>query len=254
MAFGLSRRKAVLLLFYGAPVVLLHCLDYVSQQMTMADPAWSRDLDVFEMFSGCGELSKQCRASGLHVRRYDLERGPMFDFTTPQGFFLALKNTLRVRHNGLLWCGVPCSSWVWISMATTKRTMPGHGIMGDPGLECVECANTIAARTALLVMVALIRGIWWAAEQPGSSVLKDTPYLSHVLTSMGPSFLRRMWMGNFDHFAPKPSMLFGSWPSIEDFQSHLPQHIRRMLQQNSEGICLCAGKCSSQGIERTRGL
>ena len=53
-------------------------------------------------------------------------------------------------------------SWVWISMATTKRTMPGHGIMGDPGLECVECANTIAARTALLVMVALIRGIWWA--------------------------------------------------------------------------------------------
>lgn len=213
MAFGLSRRKAVLLLFYGAPVVLLHCLDYVSQQMTMADPAWSRDLDVFEMFSGCGELSKQCRASGLHVR-----------------------------------------SWVWISMATTKRTMPGHGIMGDPGLECVECANTIAARTALLVMVALIRGIWWAAEQPGSSVLKDTPYLSHVLTSMGPSFLRRMWMGNFDHFAPKPSMLFGSWPSIEDFQSHLPQHIRRMLQQNSEGICLCAGKCSSQGIERTRGL
>ena len=33
---------------------------FVSKYCT---PTPEKDLDVFEMFSGCGELSKQCRAS-----------------------------------------------------------------------------------------------------------------------------------------------------------------------------------------------
>ena len=48
-------------------------------------------------------------------------------------------------------------------------------------------------------------------EQPGSSCLKDCPYISHVLASMGPHFFRRMWMGNYGHWAAKPSQLWGSW-------------------------------------------
>ena len=49
------------------------------------------------------------------------------------------------------------------------------------------------------------------AEQPGSSCLKDCPYISHILTTMGPSFFRRMWMGTYGHWASKPSQLWGSW-------------------------------------------
>ena len=150
MAFFLSRRKAALLLFYGAPLLLslcwarvkfpiwyglilqfrhfptcvlisnlgalhipsphhptdanprIHACDYVSQQLSNADPSWHRDwggdeekqikqfscwlwatcnlytsnvdsivyvkcpwnqdLDVFARFSGCGELGRQCRS------------------------------------------------------------------------------------------------------------------------------------------------------------------------------------------------
>ena len=49
------------------------------------------------------------------------------------------------------------------------------------------------------------------AEQPGSSALKDSPYISHVLTSMGPHYLKRMSMGAYGHWCIKPSQLFGSW-------------------------------------------
>lgn len=58
-----------------------------------------------------------------------------------------------------------------------------------------------------------MKPIWVAlqAEQPGSSCLKDCPYISHVLTTMGPNFFHRMWMGSFGHWASKPSQLWGSW-------------------------------------------
>ncbi|CAK9052328.1 unnamed protein product [Durusdinium trenchii] len=211
MAFGLTKRKAALLLFHGAPVLLLHCWDYISQQLTVADSEWSRDLDVFELFSGHGELGRQCRDAGFDVRTSDITKGKLHDIMTPEGFMLVLKGVLRLRYNGQLWLGVPCNSWVFMSSSTTKRTSSNHGIMGDEGVESVASGNIIAARVALLCMVAVIRNCYWCAEQPSSSCLKECPYISHVLTSVGPNFMKRTWMGAYGHWAAKPSQLWGSW-------------------------------------------
>ena len=51
----------------------------------------------------------------------------------------------------------PLPSWVFMSSSTTKRTSSNHGIMGDEGVESVASGNIIAARVALLCMVAVIR-------------------------------------------------------------------------------------------------
>lgn len=236
MAFGLTKRKAALLLFFGAPVVLLHCLDYISQQLGAVDDGWERDLDLFELFSGNAELGRQCRAAGFDVRTSDLLKGELHDVTTPQGFLLALKGVVRVRYNGLLWLGVPCNSWIFMSSSTTKRASSEHGIMGNEDVRAVALGNCIAARVALLCMVAVVRGIFWCAEQPGSSCLKDCPYMSHVLTCMGPNFMQRMWMGNFDHWAAKPSQLWGSWPAVESFKGRLSRAAQKKLQSSSHGM------------------
>ena len=56
---------------------------------------------------------KQSGAAGLHTRRSDINRGgagSLFDFETPEGFLLAMKQVLRLRPNGLLWLGIPCNS------------------------------------------------------------------------------------------------------------------------------------------------
>ncbi len=37
------------------------------------------------------------------------------------GFVVALQTLRRVIKNGTVWLGVPCSSWIWMSRATTKR-------------------------------------------------------------------------------------------------------------------------------------
>lgn len=236
MAFALTKRKAALLLFFGAPIILLHCMDYVSQQMSITDDRWQRDLDVYELFSGEGELGRQCRAAGFHVRTSDIMKGKFHDITTPEGFMLSLKGVLRLRYNGLLWLGVPCNSWVFMSSSTTKRTSSEYGIMGDETVNSVAAGNCIAARVALLCMVAVIRGIFWCAEQPGSSCLKDCPYMSHVLTNMGPNFMRRTWMGAYGHWSSKPTQLWGSWPSVEDFVKQLSRAKQQKLQATSKGM------------------
>ena len=71
----------------------------------------------------------------MKVRRYDLERGPLFDFTSPEGFLLALKNTLRVRYNGLLWCGIPCSSSL-VTIYEFWQVYPHQKIHGCPQHIC----------------------------------------------------------------------------------------------------------------------
>ena len=185
-----------------------------------------------------------------------------------------------------------------MSSSTTKRTSLIYGILGDTEIKAVSSGNTIAARVSLLLMVAVLRGVYWCAlwlylalsrfcnkmlcwcptnanhversilvctlaifgyikilqqdvmlvshqyqstcavlnfknkttnqetyldlfarrylyhaqvEQPSSSVLRQCPYLCHVLTTMGPNFSKRMWMGTLGHWCAKPSQLFGNW-------------------------------------------
>lgn len=51
--------------------------------------------------------------------------------------------------------------WVWMASSTTKRTTVSYGIMGNEAVASVAAGNCIAARVALLCMVAIVRGIFW---------------------------------------------------------------------------------------------
>lgn len=51
--------------------------------------------------------------------------------------------------------------WIWISASTTKRRE--LGVMGDESQFGVQQANCIAARFALLAMLAVVLGVYWSA-------------------------------------------------------------------------------------------
>lgn len=48
-----------------------------------------------------------------------------------------------------------------MASSTTKRTSLSYGIMGDETITAVAQGNMIAARVALLCMVAVVRGVFW---------------------------------------------------------------------------------------------
>lgn len=47
--------------------------------------------------------------AGFAVRTADIAKSILYDMTSPEGFFLALKGVLRLKQNALLWLGVPCN-------------------------------------------------------------------------------------------------------------------------------------------------
>jgi len=65
---------------------------------------------------------------------------PMLAATWPRtGWMNALKMTLQLKPGGLLVGGPPCSSWVWINRATSKRSKVR--ILGDSSREYVRLSN-----------------------------------------------------------------------------------------------------------------
>ena len=95
-----------------------------------------------------------------------------------KGFLKCLLNTLRLRPDGLLAAGVPCSSFVWVNLATSLRNL--GNVFGDESRGYVKEANQIACRAALLFLVAIVRCVQWSVEQPRSSKLFELPYFEYL--------------------------------------------------------------------------
>ena len=92
------------------------------------------------------------------------------------GLLLLLQSCLRIKPGGLAFFGIPCSTHVWVASGVTKKSKSNP--RGDTSLKACRTGNQIASRSALAILVSVARGVHWAVEQPGSSVL---PYLREYL-------------------------------------------------------------------------
>jgi len=104
---------------------------------------------------------------------FDLASDPMCDLRTSGGFLKACQLILRLKIGGVLWAGAPCSTWVWMARGSTGRSK--GNVLGRPGVKCVQEANMVISRLAILIMLAVARGAMWCVEQPLSSLMPDHP-------------------------------------------------------------------------------
>ena len=149
--------------------MLFHALAWI--QATC--PVQERDLDLLELFAGVGELSSAFAESGCRSATYDLSRDANEDMLTTGGWLKALRQVLRLKIGAVLWCGTPCSTWIFLSRGSTGRSTLNP--LGRPLVQCVSDANILASRVCLLCIVAFARGASWAMEQPASSLLPLHP-------------------------------------------------------------------------------
>ena len=96
------------------------------------------------------------------------------------GFLKALQKVLRLDKGGLLFVGLPCSSYIFMSSSQHRRSPEHPG--GNDNLEWVAQANTLCCRTMLLVAVAIARQCCWMIEQPSSSMAIYDPYVKFILS------------------------------------------------------------------------
>ena len=116
-----------------------------------------------------------------------------------KGFLRCILETLRLRGDGLLAAGVPCSSFVWMNAYTSKRHID---VLGDQDKEYIRQANCVACRTALLLMLCVIRSVQFSIEQPRSSRLYDLPWMKYVT-----EVCNVMGIPVYKSFLPVPQLL-----------------------------------------------
>lgn len=111
---------------------------------------------------------------------YDRTRYDDQDIESTLGLLLAIQYTLRLKPKGLLFLGVPCCSFSWVSSSRHRRTarLP----FGDTQQSFVVQGNKVCARAVLVALLAMARGAFYFVENPMRSAITFYPYMKYLLS------------------------------------------------------------------------
>lgn len=100
---------------------------------------------------------------------------------TDLGFLNAIGLSLRLMVFGLLFGGVPCESFGFMSSGTHQRSASEPAGKAYPFV--IE-GSTMAGRFAFLALLGMARGACWMVENPGRSVIEIMPCMQLLLNSI----------------------------------------------------------------------
>jgi len=227
-----SRNKAELLIKLGAPTWMLLCIDFILQTHMASGRPLRKAHHVVELFSGSCNMTRAFRRAGFISYGYDIQlNSAANDIISNAGFLVAIRMVLEATQ--LVWLGVPCSSWVFMSSGSTKRKPQTP--TGDETLPSVVAANCIAVRSALLVLLATVMGLHFIIEQPGSSQLINLDVFQNIFRNLGLKvWFQKFPMGCWGHWCIKPTWLLGSPQWITIFRAKMTKQIRQLLKKKAE--------------------
>ncbi|CAE7785409.1 unnamed protein product, partial [Symbiodinium sp. CCMP2456] len=156
--------------------VILVASSFYVKQVLVAKPTGPISMDG----KGGATVPWHAFDAGLPAAQgYDRGRDPvMEDLGNNQGFMRALALVLRLKPGGLLFAGLPCNSFAFMSKGSHKRTLDNPMGANHP---FVITGNLLASRACLLFLVALIRSTCWALENPARSTVPMFPYLEKMM-------------------------------------------------------------------------
>ena len=225
-AMGLDYVVYRRLLSSGVPRIFLQILQMVFRHMGRA----VRELACVEFFCGVASITQNVQQAGFSAVGYDIEKDPRHqDLCTPTGFLHAIWLVLCMGPDALAWFATVCSSWIFMSRATTCRSL--GNALGRTDLECTVNGNCMVGRGALLQMLIMCSGSIWALEQPMSSLMEMHPGLLH-LVELANKRAFAAWhtvstsMGAFEADTAKPSILYSNSRWILSLARTLPKHFQ----------------------------
>lgn len=196
-----------------------------------------RDLFNFDVFSGQSAISKSFRQAGLKSDDFDKElRDVQNDITTVLGFYRAILGILRVKEDGLVTMGPPCSSFTFLNRPTSGRSASRP--LGFQSKLYIKQANLITARALLLCLLATARAVYVFVEQPAGSIMTAFPYMVWMQNIISRYVIRWQnqfyWLGHWGATSCKPSRCFGTVPWAADLYKRMTKQFRKSL--SSSGI------------------
>ena len=172
----------------GFPVIMFT----IMQQMMSAHGPPTSTVDMIEYFCGVANIATEFGKAGYKSLGYDVLFDPTHcNMCSESGFIYALYLAMSLSPTGLAWFGTVCSSWIWISQASTRRsaTLP----LGDwETSDSVFWGNVMVARCGVLQLLIAARRGWFALEQPRGSLMTMHPTVMK-LKEIGQAFAWMHW-------------------------------------------------------------
>ena len=122
-------------------------------------------LDAVEGFAGEAAITKSLRSHCLLAVAYDYKYDAVLqNILNPYGYVFLLSLVLRLGPLGVMWLAVVCSSWVWVSRSSTKRSFVKP--MGEESHASVKQSNVMVSRATILIYICEALSLLWFLEQP----------------------------------------------------------------------------------------
>ena len=170
-----------------------------------------QDVHFFELFAGCGCVTRAQQRRGFIATSMEIERDQKFeDFNSPHGFLYAVLMILRLRPGGGCLAAIVCSSWVNLNRGTSGRSVLRP--LGNKDVPSVKSGNLQASRLCLLLQLMDALKVFWVVEQPAGSLLMHHPRL-RIFKTRVPVWKHLVRMLHFGHLARKATWLYSghSW-------------------------------------------
>lgn len=184
-------------------------------------------IDAIEFYAGRRTIQRAFVVhEGMRAAAFDKSYADEAQsFTTDIGFLHSVVLALRLRARGLSFWATVCSTWVFMSRSSTGRdeTCP----LGSARFQCVQDANLMVARFALLVRMLAAKSCAFGLEQPATSLMAKHPRVVQ-LSKVRAELLNGEWtqvqtyMAAFGTPIHKPTLLFGSGAWIRGLVRPLP--------------------------------
>lgn len=196
------------------------------------------DLHCVDVFSASEAIAKAFKRRHYKALSWDIKLSTAMDIVTRSGWYDLLQLCLRLLPFGMLAAGPPCSLFIWLSCSVHKRHL--YGPAGDQSVPKVALANIITENLATLIRVVMrVRFLQVVVEQPKSSVMFTMP--TWVAAGAALKFeCVETFMGCFNHFMMKPTVLYGSMLHLSMLCRSLNQKqrdsVRKKIRSNLEKL------------------
>jgi hypothetical protein len=231
---GVSAASFKRLVLCGFPMVLLNALVLIQNFFPASDMCRT---DASELYSGVEYVADAWDQAGLTASVFDVIRHPVFeDINSPEGMLTALRLIRNIREGGVAHLATVCSTWVYLCRATTGRSVTNP--LGDRGEPLVENANTMVARTSLLLVFATALLVFFIHEQPLTSLMPDTMFFRWAKTMVRDMLSGTWqevftWLGAYGHETWKPTQLVSNAEWSACLYKKMTAEQRYMLKPDS---------------------
>ena len=177
--------------------------------------------DFCEVFAGSGNLTKELLRGGYSGTAFDYCYTSEHNLLEAKPLALLLNCITSLKKNGLAWLGTPCSSFVVLRRAQSKRCESNQWLGVFVNREFVRLGNAMGEISSMIFFIRYALSVWVVLEQPTSSCLPQMPSKSGVLHfSRAQRF--STFMGSFGGKSCKPLQLWSTLPRNKDLEVSHP--------------------------------